>query len=83
MGVRLGSGGISCTHSRHSSFDKVIIPKISNLIKFSKATNFICNKVDFSEMPKGYKTPKMINLKRVKARSSWMVTTITTVQNIV
>ena len=41
------------------------------------------NKVDFSEMPKGYKTPKMINLKRVKARSSWMVTTITTVQNIV
>lgn len=41
------------------------------------------NKVDFSEMPNGYKTPKMINLKRVKARSSWMVTTITTVQNIV
>ena len=41
------------------------------------------NKIDFSTMPRGYKTPKMINLKRVKARSSWMVTTITTVQNIV
>ena len=31
------------------------------------------SKIDFSDMPKGFKTPKMVNLKRVKARSSWMV----------
>ena len=28
------------------------------------------NKVDFSHMPKGYRTPKMANLKRVNARST-------------
>ena len=31
------------------------------------------SKIDFSDMPNGFKTPKMVNLKRVKARSSWMV----------
>lgn len=34
------------------------------------------NKIDFSEMPKGYKTPKMVNLKRLEARSTWMITTV-------
>lgn len=33
-------------------------------------------KVDFSAMPKGYKTPKMSNLKRLGARSTWMITTV-------
>lgn len=31
------------------------------------------NKIDFSYMPKGFKTPKMANLKRIAARSSWIV----------
>ncbi len=31
------------------------------------------NKIDFSTMPKGYKTPKLSNCKRVTARSSQMV----------
>lgn len=31
------------------------------------------NKSDFSYMPKGFKTPKIINLKRLEARSSWIV----------
>lgn len=34
------------------------------------------NKIDFSGMPKGFKTPKMSNLKRLKARSSWIVSTV-------
>ena len=32
------------------------------------------NKIDFSSMPKGFKTPKLVNLKRMSARSTWMVT---------
>lgn len=31
------------------------------------------NKSDFSYMPKVFKTPKIINLKRLEARSSWIV----------
>ena len=40
------------------------------------------NKADFSEMPKGYKTPKMVNLKRLEARSTWMVATVEIAPNI-
>ena len=39
-------------------------------------------KVDFSTMPKGYKTPKMANLKRLEARSSWMVTAVEVTPNM-
>lgn len=39
-------------------------------------------KADFSAMPKGFKTPKMINLKRLGARSTWMITTEEVIQNI-
>jgi hypothetical protein len=31
------------------------------------------NKIDFSCMPKGYKTPKLSNCKRIQARTSQMV----------
>lgn len=34
------------------------------------------NKADFSTMPKGFKTPKMVNFKRLEARSTWMITTV-------
>ena len=40
------------------------------------------NKADFSAMPKGYKTPKMINMQRMEARSTWMVTTVAVTPNI-
>ena len=30
-------------------------------------------KVDFSDAPKGYKTPKLRNMKKLQARSTWMV----------
>lgn len=33
------------------------------------------DKADFSKMPKGYKTPKLANCKRLEARKSWMITT--------
>ena len=31
------------------------------------------NKVDFSYMPKGYKTPKLKKCKRITARNGWMI----------
>lgn len=34
------------------------------------------NKIDFSTMPKGYKTPKLSNCKRVTARNSQMIQAI-------
>lgn len=34
------------------------------------------NKIDFSAMPKGYKTPKLSNCKRVMARSTEMIQTL-------
>lgn len=34
------------------------------------------NKIDFSAMPKGYKTPKLSNCKRVTARTSLMIQTV-------
>ena len=40
------------------------------------------NKANFSAMPKGYKTPKMVNLKRLEARSTWMITTVEVTPNI-
>lgn len=33
------------------------------------------NKADFSKMPKGCRTPKLANCKRLEARKSWMITT--------
>ena len=39
-------------------------------------------KIDFSDMPKGFKTPKMVNLKRLEARSSWMITAVEVTPNI-
>lgn len=41
------------------------------------------NKANFSAMPKGYKTPKMVNLQRLEARSTWMITTVAVIPNII
>lgn len=41
------------------------------------------NKIDFSTMPKGFKTPKMKNLTRIQARSTWMTTSVAVIPNII
>lgn len=57
-------------------FDKVRYFGKSYFIKGRMSTGYAIlmdingNKIDFSAMPKGYKTPKMINLRRLKARST-------------
>ena len=38
-------------------------------------------KADFSHMPKGFKTPKLSNLKRVGARNAWTITKDTVIQS--
>lgn len=35
------------------------------------------NKIDFSTIPKGYKTPKLSNCIRINARTSQMIQSIT------
>lgn len=40
-------------------------------------------KADFSRMPKGNKTPKMSNMRRLEARTSWMITTVEGIPSIV
>ena len=40
------------------------------------------NKIDFSFMPKGLKTPKLSNLRRIQARSTQMITTEAVILNI-
>ena len=40
------------------------------------------NKIDFSAMPRGYKTPKMVNFQRLEARSTWMITIVAVNLNI-
>lgn len=69
-------------------FDKVCYFGKEYFIKGRMSTGYAVlmdingNKIDFSAMPKGYKTPKMANLKRLEARSSWMVTTEAVTPNI-
>lgn len=69
-------------------FDKVCYFGKEYFIKGRMSTGYAIlmdingNKIDFSAMPKGYKTPKMANLKRLEARSSWIVTTEAVIPNI-
>ena len=63
-------------------FDKVKYFGKNYFIKGRMSTGYAVlmdidgKKIDFSAMPKGFKTPKMTNLKRLTARTTWMVTTM-------
>ena len=39
------------------------------------------NKIDFSEAPKGMKTPKMANMTRISGRKSWIIQAKTSPSN--
>ncbi|MCI8825355.1 MAG: HNH endonuclease [Lachnospiraceae bacterium] len=68
-------------------FDKVKYFGNNYFIKGRMSTGYAIlmdiegNKIDFSAMSKGFKTPKMVNLKRLEARSSWMITTVVVTLN--
>ena len=69
-------------------FDKVRYLGKDYFIKGRQSTGYVVlididgKKIDFSTMPKGCKTPKMVNLKRLEARSTWMITTMEITSNI-
>lgn len=69
-------------------FDKVRYLGKDYFIKGRMSTGFAIlmdvngKKADFSLMPRGSKTPKMEKLRRLEARSSWMVMTVAVTQNI-
>ena len=60
-------------------FDKVKYLGKEYFIKGRMSSGYVIlmdiegNKVDFSSMPKGWKTPKLSNCKRISARKTWMV----------
>ena len=68
-------------------FDKVSYLKKEYFIKGRMSTGYTVlmdiegNKIDFSHAPKGMKTPKMSNLKRISGRKSW-ITQVKTIPNI-
>lgn len=63
-------------------FDKVRYFGKNYFIKGRMSTGYAIlmdidgKKINFSAMPKGYKIPKMGNIKRLEARSTWMVTAV-------
>ena len=69
-------------------FDKVRYFGKDYFIKGRMSTGYVFlmdidgKKADFSTMPKGYKTPKIVNLQRLGARSTWMITTVAVTPNI-
>ena len=70
-------------------FDKVRYFGADYFIKGRMSTGYAIlmdifgNKADFSKMPKGFKTPKLTNCKRLEARKSWMITTEAVTPSIV
>lgn len=69
-------------------FDKVRYLGKNYFIKGRMSTGYAVlmdingKKADFSNMPKGFKTPKMANFKRIEARTTWMTTTVVLTSNI-
>lgn len=78
-GVRSEQHIPTCKIQGFRKFDKVKYFGKEYFIKGRLSTGYAIlmdidgNKSDFSYMPKGFKTPKIINLKRLEARSSWIV----------
>lgn len=78
-GVRSEKRIPTCKIQGFRKFDKVKYLGKEYFIKGRQSAGYVIlmdidgNKIDFSYMPKGFKTPKMANLKRLESRSSWMV----------
>ena len=87
-GVRSEQAIVTSKIGGFRKFDKVRYFGKEYFIKGRMSTGYAIlmdvagKKIDFSAMPKGYKTPKMANLKRLEARSSWMITAVEVTPNI-
>lgn len=81
-GVRSEQRIITSKIKGFRKFDKVKYLGKEYFIKGRMSSGYVFlmdifgNKIDFSNMPKGFKTPKMKNITRVQARSYWMTTSM-------
>ena len=81
-GVRSEQNIPTCKIQGFRKFDKVKYLKNEYFIKGRMSSGYAIlmdihgSKVDFSNMPKGWKTTKLSNCKRISARKSWMVQAI-------
>lgn len=72
----------------YRKLDKVLYLGEEYFIKGRMSTGYCIlmdiygKKADFSNMPKGYKIPKLSKLKRIAARKTWVITTVAVTQNI-
>ena len=68
--AKTGSITVKCTDEN----DNVIYQKTDADLKFgSYLADIDLNKIDFSFLGRGRKTPKLQNLKRISSRKSWIV----------
>ena len=78
-GVRSEQRIPTCKIQGFRKFDKVIYLGKEFFIKGRMSSGFAIlmdikgNKIDFKNAPKGMRTPKMENMKRVSARKSWII----------
>lgn len=69
-------------------FDKVLYLGKEYFIKGKDSNGYAVlmdidkNKIDFSYMPRGMKTPKFSLMQRIEARTSWITTTVDVTRNI-
>jgi 5-methylcytosine-specific restriction endonuclease McrA len=86
-GIRSEQKIPTCKISGFRKFDKVLYLGKEYFIKGRMSTGFAIlmdiqgNKIDFKDAPKGMKTPKMGNMKRIASRKSWIMCQ-KTIQNI-
>jgi hypothetical protein len=86
-GIRSEQKIPTCKIQGFRKFDKVKYLGKEYFIKGRMSSGFAIlmdiegNKVDFSSAPKGLKTPKIINFKRINSRKSWIIQ-VETIQNI-
>lgn len=72
LGVDTGSGTIGAAATKENGD----IVYLSEVTVRNDITDKMTKRADFSSMPKGMKTPKLCNCRRISARKSQMVETV-------
>ena len=74
IGLMAKTGSITVKRIDENDNDNVIYQKTDADLKFgSYLADIDLNKIDFSFLGRGRKTPKLQNLKRISSRKSWIV----------
>ena len=87
QGIRSEQRIPTCKIKGFRKFDKVEYLGKEYFIKGRMSTGYAIlmdikgNKIEFKDAPKGFKTPKMVNMKRLGARKTWIISQ-QTIQNI-